>query len=300
MKSKLEDLPLPASSSNKSGTIKFMTSNTTLTTITVAYMVIGIVTTLINKLLLTYSEYKFPYPLFTVLFQLSISFSVLMLWSQWQPIQHPTVKFTFRWDTTIARRTMPLAIVYVCIVLFHPLYLQHVEATNYHFTQSLSIGFSMVFSYLMLQTNYSRHIKSACVSIIIGTCVASMGYINFSSAGAFYGLAWPAMLALYGIYLKKTLLALRHDIWMLVQYNTLLSIVLLTPFVILSGELAEIFSTVWFWDEFGFWLQMLITSIAGLSVNLIMMVLLTYTSPLTLVVAITSKPFCLEIGFNFW
>ncbi|KAI8389414.1 hypothetical protein BD560DRAFT_381559 [Blakeslea trispora] len=289
MTNRLEDLPLPASSSRKPGTVNFMTSSTTLTTVTTAYMIIAIATTLINKLLFTYSEYKFPYPLFTVLFQLSISLSVLMLWSQWQPIQNPALQFTFQWDRSIARRTMPLAIIYVCIVLFHSLYLQHVEANNHHFTQSLSIGFSMLFSYLMLNTDYSRNVKSACVLIVFGTCVISMGYINFSLVGIFYSLAWPAMVALYGIYLKKTLLALRHNIWMVIQYNTLLSVVLLIPFVLLSGELTEIFTTVWFWDEFGFWLQMLITSMAGLGLNAIMMVLLTYSSPLTLTVVMTSK-----------
>lgn len=35
-----------------------------------------------------------------------------------------------------------------------------------------------------------------------------------------------------------------------------MSIVILIPLVVLSGELRDIFTTVWFWDEFGFWLQM--------------------------------------------
>jgi hypothetical protein len=35
-----------------------------------------------------------------------------------------------------------------------------------------------------------------------------------------------------------------------------MAIAVLTPLVLLSGELGTIYSNVYFWDEFGFWLQM--------------------------------------------
>jgi GDP-fucose transporter C1 len=35
-----------------------------------------------------------------------------------------------------------------------------------------------------------------------------------------------------------------------------MSAIILIPFSFLSGEISEIFSTVWFWDEVGFWIQM--------------------------------------------
>ncbi|KAL9546545.1 hypothetical protein PS6_007617 [Mucor atramentarius] len=64
---------------------------------------------------------------------------------------------------------------------------------------------------------------------------------------------------------------------------------IMVPLVMLSGELNEIFSTVWFWDEFGFWLQMLITAMTGFAVNIAMLLLLIQTSPLTLAVASVCK-----------
>lgn len=64
---------------------------------------------------------------------------------------------------------------------------------------------------------------------------------------------------------------------------------IMVPLVMLSGELNEIFSTVWFWDEFGFWLQMLITAMTGFVVNIAMLLLLMQTSPLTLAVASVCK-----------
>ncbi|CAO3663198.1 unnamed protein product [Rhizopus stolonifer] len=156
-------------------------------------------------------------------------------------------------------------------------------------SHSLSIAFSLIFSFYMLQTEPTPSVNSACVIIMLGICTGSMGSLNFSLAGAFYALAWPAVVAIYGIYLKKTLAALKNNMWSLIQYNTVLSLATLTPLVILSGELKLVWNEVWFLDEFGFWLQMVITSLTGFAVNVIMIMLLLYTTPLTLTVCSINK-----------
>lgn len=68
-----------------------------------------------------------------------------------------------------------------------------------------------------------------------------------------------------------------------------MSIAIMIPLVLLSGELNEIFSTVWFWDEFGFWLQMFLTAMTGFAVNISMLLFLMNTSPLTLSIASVCK-----------
>lgn len=117
------------------------------------------------------------------------------------------------WDSTVAIRVAPLTIVYMCIIIYNPLFVQHVESTAYQFAHSLSVAFSILFSYLILRTKTSQRVNSACIIAIFGTSVGSMGYLNFSWIGAFYCVAWPAVVALYGIYLKKTLIAMQNDIW---------------------------------------------------------------------------------------
>ncbi|KAG2201389.1 hypothetical protein INT46_010194 [Mucor plumbeus] len=285
-------LPLPAGSlSSKGGGTKLaMNSNGTLFSTFSLYITVSILATLINKLLFTYSEYKFPYPCFTVFFQLVITLIFMVIWSFVRPFRHslPCIS-TLAWDSTVAIRVAPLTIVYICVIIFNPLFLQHVEITTYHFAHSLTVAFSILFSYLMLRVEQPQRILSACVIVIFGTCVSSMGNLNFSLVGAFYSLSWPAIVALYGIYLKKTLIALRNDLWALVQYNTIMSIAIMIPLVLLSGELNEIFSTVWFWDEFGFWLQMFLTAMTGFAVNISMLLFLTNTSPLTLSIASVCK-----------
>lgn len=146
-----------------------------------------------------------------------------------------------------------------------------------------------------------RPVNSACLVIMCGTCIGGMGFLNFSIVGAFYTISWPIVVVVYRIYLKRTMAALKNDIGCLVYYNTVMAIVVLTPFVLLSGELKEIFSTVWFWDEFGFWLQMILTTLTGLIVQVSMLVYLLYTSPLSLTVASVSKvrkKWCFEVNLT--
>ncbi|GAA5815541.1 hypothetical protein MFLAVUS_009053 [Mucor flavus] len=283
-------LPLPATSLSSKGGRYFMNSTGTILTSYALYLVVSVSSTFINKLLFTFSEYKFPYPFFTVFFQLIVTFIFLTLWSIIKPLRQSYARIpVLRWDSSVAIRVAPLTIVYMCVIIFNPMFLQHVEVTSYHFSHSLSIVFSMMFSYLMLRVETSPRVKSACIIILFGTCISSMGYLSFSLVGAFYAVAWPTVVSIYGIYLKKTLTSLKNDFWCVIQYNTLMSIVILTPLVVLSGELRDIFTTVWFWDEFGFWLQMIITSITGFCINASMLLLLMYTSPLTATVASTTK-----------
>lgn len=65
----------------------------------------------------------------------------------------------------------------------------------------------------MLRVETSPRVKSACIIVLFGTCVSSMGYLSFSLVGAFYAVAWPTVISIYGIYLKKTLTSLKNDFW---------------------------------------------------------------------------------------
>ncbi|CEI93406.1 hypothetical protein RMCBS344292_07640 [Rhizopus microsporus] len=212
----------------------------------------------------------------------------MILWSSCRPVRSMHIP-RFSWDSSVAIRVAPLSIVYMCVIIFNPLFLRHVETTAYHFSHSLSIAFSLIFSFYMLQVEPSQNLISACIIVMFGFCIGSMGQLNFSLAGVFYALAWPAVVAIYGIYVKKTVAALRNDVWLLIQYNTAMSIVTLIPLVLLSGELKEVLTNVWFLDEFGFWLQMVITSFTGFAVNVAMIYLLIHTTPLTLAVASANK-----------
>lgn len=287
----LGKLPLPASTFSGVGGGRYSLNSNGFTLLAVAlYTIASLSARFINKSLYTVSEYKFPYPFCTVFIQLIIIFVTLTIWSILKPIKRSYARVpAFKWDSNVAIKVAPLTIVYMCVVIFNPMFLQHVEVSTYHFSHSLSIAFSLSFSYLMLNVETAKQINSACIIIMFGVCVSSMGYLNFSMVGGFYALAWPAVVAIYVIYLKKTLVALRNDFWSVLQYNTLMAIAVLSPLVLLSGELGAIYSNVYYWDEFGFWLQLMITALTGFAVNASMLLLLLHTSPLSVAVASTTN-----------
>ncbi|KAI8988336.1 triose-phosphate transporter family-domain-containing protein [Mycotypha africana] len=275
----MNGLPLPAG------------SKSTISTTAISYLSVSTLATFVNKLLYVHSEYKFPFPFITVFFQLVITLIFMALWSFINPTHHPSYFRIpkLRWNSSVAIRIAPLTLVYLCVIIFNPLFLQHVEVSTYHFTHSLSIAFSMIFSHLMLHVENSQRVKSACIIMIIGMCLGFIGHLNFSVVSTFYGLGWPAILAIYSIYLKKTLVAFKNDFWLLIQYNTIMSTVIMIPLIFLSGELDKVFTSIWFWDETGFWVQMIITSLTNFSVNVIMLILLIRVSPLSLSVAGVTK-----------
>ncbi|KAI7903481.1 uncharacterized protein BX663DRAFT_433185 [Cokeromyces recurvatus] len=292
MSSNLQTLPLPASTfANKQRLGKyFINSKRTVFNTSILYLIITLAVTFVNKLLFANSEYKFPYPIFTVFFQLVITFIFITLWTIIKPFPYFfNVPTRFQWNFVIAKHVAPLTLSYICVIVYNPLFLRYVEITTYHFSHSLSIAFSILFSTFMLKVNIPYPVQTAAIIIIFGICTGSMGNLNFSFVSLFYSLAWPFIVALYGIYLKKALVYLKNNLWCLLQYNTIMSIAFMIPIVLLSGELKEILSTVWFWDEIGFWIQMIITAMTGFCVNIIMMVFLIQTSPLSLTIISVSK-----------
>jgi GDP-fucose transporter C1 len=118
-----------------------------------------------------------------------------------------------RWNASVANLVAPLTIVYICVLIFNPLFLQYIEVNTYHFSNSLALFYSLLFSYLMMRTVNRQRIITTCSLMVFGTLVSSLGYLNFSLAGVFYAISWPAIFALYGIYMKRSLLALKNDYW---------------------------------------------------------------------------------------
>jgi len=62
----------------------------------------------------------------------------------------------------------------------------------------------------------SRQAITACLVILLGFVVGSYGEINFSWIGILSGVASSCFVALYGIYVKKTLAIVENNEWYVV------------------------------------------------------------------------------------
>ncbi|CAG8809191.1 25045_t:CDS:2, partial [Cetraspora pellucida] len=127
-----------------------------------------------------------------------------------------------------------------------------------------------------------------CGIVFLGFIVGSYYEINFSWEGLIYGIASSAFVALYGIYVKKTLGAVDNNQWRLLHYNTTLSIFFLFPLVLFAGELKEIVN-VHFLNDVGFWILMTITGITGFIINIAIFLQIKVTTPLTNTISGTAK-----------
>ena len=103
-----------------------------------------------------------------------------------------------------------------------------------------------------------------------------------------FGVGASFFTALNALYVKKTLAVVNDDQWLLLIYNTVNSILILAPFVLLSGELKEI-SKLTFLHEPTFWNGMIITAVLGFLINIASFLQIKFTSPLTHMISGTAK-----------
>ncbi|KAG0308279.1 hypothetical protein BGZ98_008450 [Dissophora globulifera] len=254
------------------------------------YWVASLSVVFLNKTILSGSEFKFPYPLFVTLFQLIVAL-VLLIVSGHLGKRNRTFSMVppFEFDLDIARKIAPLSIVYVLMLTLNNLCLQLVEITFYQVARSLSIFFNILFTFTMLRQPTSAPAMLACGVVVLGFFVGSYGETNFSWAGLLAGVGSSIFVALYGIYVKKTLSIVENNQWRLLHYNTTISILLLTPIVLFSGELGEMSREVYFLDDLKFWILMTVTGVAGFLINTAMFLQIKYTTALTNTISGTAK-----------
>ncbi|KAF9919250.1 hypothetical protein BX616_010502 [Lobosporangium transversale] len=254
------------------------------------YWIASLSVVFLNKTILSGSEFKFPFPLFVTLFQLVVAL-ILLVVSGHLGKRNRTFSMVppFEFDPEVARKIAPLSVVYVLMLTLNNLCLQLVEVTFYQVARSLSIFFNILFTFTMLRQTTSPAAVFSCAIVVLGFFVGSYGETNFSWPGLLAGVGSSIFVALYGIYVKKTLALVDNNQWKLLHYNTSISILLLLPLVLFSGELSEIWAEVYFLGDLGFWFLMTLTGVAGFLINTAMFLQIKYTTALTNTISGTAK-----------
>ncbi|PKC62004.1 hypothetical protein RhiirA1_424297 [Rhizophagus irregularis] len=290
-------LPPPVTSASAYAHHQKQHSPTIILLVVAFYWAASLSVVFLNKYILSVSEYKFPFPLFVTWYQLVVAFVILLVWGTLgQSVSSFIPPYEF--NLSIARKVAPLTFVYVMMLAFNNLCLQYVEVTFYQVARSLSILFNIFFTYTLLGAKTSFNALVCCSIVFFGFVIGSYGEINFSWEGIIYGVASSAFVALYGIYVKKTISVVDNNEWRLLHYNTTLSIFFLFPLVIFSGELHRIV-TVDFLYEWGFWTLMTITGITGFVINIAMFLQIKFTTPLTNTISGTAKS-CFQTALAAW
>ncbi|KAG0231384.1 hypothetical protein BGW42_000280 [Actinomortierella wolfii] len=277
-------LPTPASHQPRGHSLSIIIS------VIAFYWVASLSVVFLNKTILSGSEYKFPYPTTVTLYQLVVALVLLVVCGHLGKRSRTfSMVPPFEFDPVIARKIAPLSIIYVLMLTLNNLCLQLVEVTFYQVARSLSIFFNILFTFTILKQSTSGPAMLACFIVVMGFVVGSYGEANFSWSGLIAGVGSSIFVALYGIYVKKTLNLVENNQWRLLHYNTALSIVFLLPIVFLSGEVGDILANVYFLDDLTFWFLMTITGVAGFLINISMFLQIKYTTPLTNTISGTAK-----------
>ncbi|KAI8333698.1 triose-phosphate transporter family-domain-containing protein [Chlamydoabsidia padenii] len=233
---------------------------------------------------------NFNYALFVTWYQLVVALVLLLIFAHLGKTNKTfSIIPPYEFEQQIAKKVAPLTIVYVLMLALNNLCLQYVEVTFYQVARSLSINFTILFTYMILGKTTSFPALVACFIVFLGFAIGSYGEINFSWAGVIYGVGSSAFVALYGIYVQKTLAAVDNNQWKLLHYNTTLAIIFLFPLVLFSGELSEIWATSEAIYDLGFWVLMTITGCTGFGINVAMFLQVKYTSALTNTICGTAK-----------
>lgn len=242
------------------------------------YFVISIALVFLNKNIMVKD---FEFPLFITWWQLVVAIvSVWILGIVGRSVPAVSMIPPMEFNIEIAKKIAPLALCFVGMVSFNNLCLLYVEVTFYQVARSLTICFSLVFTYTILHQTTSWPAVRACFVVMIGFIIGSIGELHFSWLGVIFGVTSSAFVALYGIYVKKVMPFVDGDQWRLLIYNTILSIFFMIPVIFIGGEVDGLLASELFYLS-GTWVNMTITGIFGFVLNIAVFLQIKYTSPLT-------------------
>jgi len=263
------------------------------------YFVSSISVVFLNKFLL--SGWNFSYPVFVTWFQLVVAFGCLYVLGTLGQFSSTFTYFRpLEFDLAIARKVFPLTLIFVGMVTFNNLCLLYVEVSFYLVARSLTICFSIAFTWFILDTVTSVPAIQASVVVFLGFVVGSIGELNFSVLGVLYGVLSSVFVALYGIYVKKIIAVVDNDEQRLIIYNTVMGMFLLLPVSFLFGELQPVLSSPLLRSP-QFWYTMTVTGVMGFLINIATYLQIKYTSPLTHSISGTAKA-CVQtvLGVLIW
>lgn len=251
------------------------------------YFFISLSLVFINKIIMDGSF--FPYPVVITWFQFIVALVCVLVGGHLGK-SYSTLAFMPEpeFDLATARKVMPVTVLYICMIAANNLCLKYVEVSFYQVARSLTILFTVLFTYLWLRKTTSLQSLAMCGVIVLGFVLGSKGEINFSYTGVAFGLISSCFVSLYGISVKAVLQTLQNDHWKLLLYNTAISIVFMVPLVWLSGEVTPLMADPNIYDP-SVWVANILGGLFGFAINIAVFLQIKFTSPLTNNIAGTVK-----------
>jgi len=192
-------------------------------------------------------------------------------------------------DTDVARKILPLTLMFVGMISFNQLCLQYVEVSFYNVARSLTIVANVIFSFILLQESTSGLTLLCLAMVIVGFFVGSEGEVNFSFNGTMFGVVSSCFVSLNSIYTKKVGPVVKGNKWILAYYNNVNASIIFIPLIIISGEHWIILKHLHMFYSAYYWFVMLVAGFLGFMIGIVTVMQISITSPLTHNIAGTAK-----------
>lgn len=277
---------------------------------TIVFSISSAAQQILSRFNLYQATYKFPFPLSITCLQFLFCDMVLLLWStlshylvrqlpDWK--SRPSAMVSLQWNFADMKQLAPVSLTYVISCSAVMYCLEYVPLGIAAFLISPTILVQLLLTkYFHPDGSQSIYTASICSALMLGHALTAVapsrsGVPGYNLPGIMSGIIASVAIPLHNSLLKKTLLSTEHSSIQILHYVLVSSVAMILPMLVISGEIFDIAANCYFLDEKGFWLMMLVLSLVGTLACFSQFLLLTITTPLTVVVMHLAKSSLLEI-----
>jgi GDP-fucose transporter C1 len=241
------------------------------------YMSVSIALVFLNRFVLTDPDEKAG-ALFVSWYQFIVAYVCIIIITVFFP-RVPVLNLfpPIRYQMGIVLKVIPVSIAYLIMIGLNNKCLEYVSVSGYQIVRSLTIIFSIILTYIFKGEKTSLRACLACFGVVVGFWLGVQGDIDLTLKGCIYGVGSSCFVATYSIVVKTVMGLLDGNEYLLIEYNTPMAIVLLAPFVWISGEFDILKES----RSVKFWVMQTTAGIVGFVINIAIFLNIKYTTPLT-------------------
>jgi GDP-fucose transporter C1 len=241
------------------------------------YMAISIGCIFLNRLVLS-DKTEHAGALFVSWFQFVVALVLILFISSFcQKVPVLNLFPPIHIELGILFKVLPVSFTYLLMIGLNNKCLEYVSVSGYQIVRSLSILFNIVLTYMILGETISLRASLACTGVVVGFFFGVEGELGLSVRGAIYGVLSSIFAALYAIVVKRVIGLLNGNEYLLIEYNTPIAILALTPGVWASGEFHVLFEK----RSVHFWMMQTLAGVVGFVINIAIFLNIKYTTALT-------------------
>jgi len=144
------------------------------------YFVISISLVFVNKTILSSEELSIPAPLFVTWFQCLVSAGICYVAGELgRTASKGSYLYQFpvlRVDMKTVQSVLKLSFIFVGMITFNNLCLKYVEVSFYQVARSLTIGFNVLFTWLLLGENTSMQVIGCLLIVVLGFYLGKIAF----------------------------------------------------------------------------------------------------------------------------